>query len=311
MPKELYLYSGIYDFTAETLIASLEENKSEDVIIRANSPGGSVFAGWGIASKMREHEGVITMKVDGAAASMAGLLLLFADKVEALDVSNIMLHRANMFVESEDDQKFLDKINKDIKVKMKAKIDSKKLKEIKGVSVDDIFSSEERIDVWLNAQEAKSIGLVDKIHKLTTAEAKLLEDKFYNIAASAAKPEKEMSETKITAESLKTLYPEVYKEVFDQGVAKEKDRVGAWLTFVDIDAKAVSEGIKEGKDISQTATAEFTLKAMSKADLENLKKETGKEVETEQPEGEGENKEEKEVKAFVTESIEKAKHLVK
>ena len=49
--KQILLYSGIYSFTAEAFIEQMNMlDKKEPVCIRANSPGGSVFAGWGIIS---------------------------------------------------------------------------------------------------------------------------------------------------------------------------------------------------------------------------------------------------------------------
>jgi len=152
MAKELLLYFPITAFSAETLIDQIEENSDEDIVMRINSPGGSVFAGWGIASKMKEHDGEITVKVDGVAASMSAILLLFADKVEVLDVTKIMLHRAEMFTMNDQE------VNAEIKAKLKSKIDSKKLKELKGITIDQLFNSEQRIDLWLTAKEAKKIG---------------------------------------------------------------------------------------------------------------------------------------------------------
>src|SRR5690606_34151083 len=40
-------------------------------------------------------------------------------------------------------------------------------KRLKGVSLDEIFSNDQRIDVFLSAQEALTIGLVDRIVEIT------------------------------------------------------------------------------------------------------------------------------------------------
>jgi len=130
MAKEILLYGGIFNFSAETLIAEMDEHKDEPVAIRLNTPGGDVFAGWGIIAKMLEH-GDITLKVDGVVSSMGAFMLIFGEKGkrEALDISKINLHRADMFVGSEEDQKFLDGVNKDIFDKLKASIDEKKFKD--------------------------------------------------------------------------------------------------------------------------------------------------------------------------------------
>jgi len=128
MARELLLYSGIYDFTAKMLITEMETHAGEDIVIRINSPGGSVFSGWGIASKIQEHTGKVTIKVDGMAASMAAVLLPFADTVEVLDVTKIMIHKVVSDVENEAEKQLLFEINDSLKKKLKAKIDSAKLK---------------------------------------------------------------------------------------------------------------------------------------------------------------------------------------
>jgi ATP-dependent Clp protease protease subunit len=284
MAKELYLYSPIYDFIAESLIAQMEENKSEDIVIRANTPGGSVFSGWGIIAKMKEHEGTVKMKVDGSVASMGTFCLIFAEEAEALDVSRIHLHRADMYINNPEQQAFLDGVNKDLKAKLTAKIDAAKLKELKGITIDEIFDPEKRLEVWLTAKEAKAIGLIQKIVKLNPAEITAIND-YWKIAAENKpedKPDPTPTNKVMTLEELKAKHPELYAQLVALGVAQERDRVGAWLAFKDIDPEAVAAGIKEGKTMSQTEFAEFTVKALSPEALNKVKKGNAPAVETEE-----------------------------
>ena len=83
--KQILLYNPIFSFVAEEFINAINDAGDEDITIRVNSPGGSVFAGWGMAAALSEKKNV-TVKVDGVAASMAFYLLLFADimKMEVL-----------------------------------------------------------------------------------------------------------------------------------------------------------------------------------------------------------------------------------
>lgn len=269
MAKELYLYNPIFSFTAEELISQIEDNSGSEVTIRTNSPGGSVFSGWGIIAKMIEH-GNVTIKVDGMAASMAAFMLLFANKVEALDVSKIMIHRADMDVTDEESKKFLKSVNDQIKSKLTAKIDGDKLKEITGYSIEDIFAAEKRLDVWLSAKEARQIGLVDKITKVDPQEIKAFNDRFYLMAASHQEQVKPEKQIKMTIEKLKAENPELYNQVFALGVAAEKDRVQAWLTYVDVDAEAVSKGIETDKAPSLKAQAELNRKLLSAQAVKDL-----------------------------------------
>ena len=286
MAKELYLYSPVYDFVAESLISQMEECKPMDVVMRINSPGGSVFAGWGIIAKMKEMIGGVDVKVDGIAASMAAYVCLFASKVECLDVSTFLFHRASGNGTPED-QEFLDQVNGDLRSKLEAKIDGKKLKELKGISIKDLFESEKVIDLVLTAKEAKAIGLVDKINKVNPGEINAFNERMYAIAASAEPIVKPQPINKtMNIEKLKAEYPDVYAQVFALGVASEKDRVEACLVFNELDPKGVKEAIESGKPLTAKQTAEFGLKALSGAALNKIKEGAPAAVSTEETEAE-------------------------
>lgn len=302
MEKELYLYSPVYDFVAKDLIAAMEENKGGDITIRSNTPGGSVFAGWGIIAKMQEV-GNVKIKVDGLAASMGCYMLLFADKVECLDISRFILHRADGYVGSEEDQKFLDDVNKDLRAKITSKIDAAKLKELKGVTINDIFNPETRLDVYLNAKEAKAIGLVDKINKVNPSEIKAFNEKFFAIAAEH-EPIKtpEPKPKTMTLEKLKAEHPEIYAKAVATGVAQEKDRVEACMAFIEIDAVGVKAAIEAGKPLSQKQMADFALKAMSKNTLKKVEADSADTVETDEVDGKEKTEKEKKIAAFEKEA---------
>ena len=169
--KQLLLYYPIYNFIAEEFISRLNEIPvDEDIIVRVNSPGGSVFAGWGIIAALTERKGNVKIKVDGNASSMAFFLTLFFSDVEALDVTKLMVHRAIAWVDNEDDKKILDNINSDLRKHLEKKIDKAKFKEITGVTVKEIFENEKRRDIWLTAKEAEQVGLVSKITRLKPKE---------------------------------------------------------------------------------------------------------------------------------------------
>lgn len=266
MAKELYLYSGIYDFTAQELIAQVEENMSEDISLRVTSPGGSVFAANGIAAKISEH-GNVNIKVDGCAMSSAANILPYAKSVECLDVSRFVLHRADIDVTCKEDQDFIDAINKDLKAKFLLKVDAGKFKEVTGYTINDMFNPAQRIDIPLNAKQAKAIGLVDKINTLSPKEATALNAKLYGVAAAIPEPEKILipkNKPKMDLAQLKSEHPAVYAEavanVAKEAIAQEKDRVGAWMKCHDIDPVAVAAGIESGLPLSQTQMMDFLLK---------------------------------------------------
>ncbi len=173
--KTLTLYSPIINEIAAEFVTNLSNVEAgEDVTVRISSPGGSVFAGWGMIAALQECKGNVTLKVDGHAASMAFYMLLFADNVEALDVSSFMIHRAAGNAQTAEEQNLLDNVNAQLKAKMLEKIDSNTFESVTGVSIDAMFTAEKRKDVWMSAKDAKKIGLVSKITRLSASEQKVM-----------------------------------------------------------------------------------------------------------------------------------------
>lgn len=277
MAKELYLYSPVYDFVVESLVSQLEENTDNEVIIRCNTPGGDVFAGYALCAKMQEH-GNVTIKVDGNASSIGSMALLYAKKVECLDVSTFVLHRANMCVETPEQQSFLDKINKDLKSKYLQRFDKDTFKEVTDTSIEEMFNPEKRIDIILDAKQAKRLGLVQKINKLTPAEVDAFNIRF-KVAALDESQEKlnNLINKKMDLATLKASHPSVFAEVSLIGATQEKERIEAWTHFIEVDAKMVKEGIASGKPITQAQIIDLMEKKLSAKSTKELEDDSTKE----------------------------------
>lgn len=294
MKKAVNLYFAIFNWSADYVINQMEQAEGDEFTLRINSPGGDVFAGYGIIQKMREMDAKVVAKVDGIAASMAGVILLFADEVQMGTQARIMIHRADGRVDNDEQQAFLDGVNKDLKGALKAKIDGKKLKELKGVTIEQIFDPKQRMDVWLTAKEAKAVGLVDKVIKLKPEKISALEDFTPSIAAmgykvpeftteeqpteqttaEATEPNAEQIQTNtnftMTVEEFKKANPEAYAALLKGAAKAELDRVNAWLKFVEVDAEAVKAGIESGEPIGQAAYADFMAKIAKATATANL-----------------------------------------
>ena len=294
----IMLYSGIYSFTAEEFIEKLNSiPKDEDVLVRLNSPGGSVFAGWGMIAAITEREGKTTVKVDGNAASMAFFLTLFFDNVEALDVTGFMIHKATAYIETEDDRKMLTMANTALRDKLKARVNEVEFERVTGISVDQLFDGDIRRDIWLTAKEAKQIGLVDKVVRLEPREIEAMQDKLVAFAEFNAvegvdshgsdeggstgtdrNNVEQKNEKVMTIEEFKTSNPELYAQILQDGVNQERDRVMALMTFVEIDAKTVKEAIEKGEGLTQKFQAEMLNKSISKNVLKDVEDESPKDV---------------------------------
>lgn len=273
MAKEIYLYTGIYDFTAEKLISSMEENMDSNMNMRVNTPGGNPLAMWGIAAKMKEH-GNVSIQIDGAANSAGFFLLPYAKKVTALNVSSGLLHRADMYASTEIEKQWLNARNKDLRAQLESKINVAKLEKLKGVTMDQIFDPEKRIDVILTAKEMKAIGLVDEIVELTPIEMEAMSSMFEKIAASSSVQLEDKNKKLMNIQELRAQHAALYDEIFEigakAGVSAERDRVSAALVFNHLDPEGVKGIIASGKPMTATQQAEFALKAMSPKAAEEL-----------------------------------------
>lgn len=278
---DILLYGYVGSEVTQRFIREIDAANGEDITIRVNTQGGSPEDMWGMVAKFKEYQGSKSVKVDGRAFSAGIFFLPYADNVEALDVSQFLIHRAaysEWFEKSEYMTaamwENLDNINNSLKAAISSKIDVKKLEEIKNIKFKDIWSNDTRLDVFLTASEAKQIGLIDKITKITPSKRAEIKSYFSGIAAEfipeeiipeAVIEENNQNQTiKMTIEELKTKHPEIYLQAVNVGIEQERDRVGAWMAYADADLKAVSDGIKEGKALSATAQAEFGRKLLSK-----------------------------------------------
>jgi ATP-dependent protease ClpP protease subunit len=275
-----------------------------DLTVRVNTNGGSPEYGWGLVAKFQEFDGTKRVKIDGKAYSMGALFALYADDVEALDVSEFMFHRAAYPKWFETSAEYftpelrsnLERMNKNLEAAFRARVDVKAFEEMKGIKVKSLFSLDDRIDVFLTAQEAKKIRLVTKINKITPSKRAELST-YMEAAASfskdipeipeAVKPEPEpktvqpiivdnQKSNRMTVEDFKAKHPEAYAAVYNAGVTAERDRCGAWMTFVEVDAKAVKDGVTSGNSLSQTAMAELSMKALNQKTLGKVQEETDK-----------------------------------
>jgi ATP-dependent Clp protease protease subunit len=80
--------------TVKRIDAALRAIGNKDVIVNINSPGGDVFEGIAIYNRLREHQGQITVKVLGLAASAASVIAMAGDNVQIGASSFLMIHNA-------------------------------------------------------------------------------------------------------------------------------------------------------------------------------------------------------------------------
>lgn len=80
--------------TAKRIAAGLRALGKGPVTVNVNSPGGDMFEGLAIYNLLREHDGEITIKVLGLAASAASIVAMAGDTVQIARAGFLMIHNA-------------------------------------------------------------------------------------------------------------------------------------------------------------------------------------------------------------------------
>lgn len=85
--------------TAKRIAAALRSiGPDKPVTVNVNSPGGDMFEGIAIYNMLREHQGPVTVKVLGLAASAASLIAMAGDTIEIGRPAFFMIHNASVGV---------------------------------------------------------------------------------------------------------------------------------------------------------------------------------------------------------------------
>lgn len=160
----VFIGSEIDDHVANSVMAQLlfldKANRSQDINVYINSPGGSVTAGLAIYDTMQFVQPEVATYCLGQAASMGAVLLAGGAKGKrfVLPNSRVMIHQpwGGARGTAKDMEIQVSEI-----LKMK-----KKLEELLGShcgrSAEEVSAATDR-DNFMSAQEAKDFGLVDHI----------------------------------------------------------------------------------------------------------------------------------------------------
>ncbi|WP_053197421.1 head maturation protease, ClpP-related [Streptomyces viridochromogenes] len=95
---EVMLYDevgGWLGATADEFINDLRGITASKILLRVNSPGGSVTEGIAIANALRSHPASVTVQVDGVAASIASVIAMAGDRVRMMPNALLMVHEAS------------------------------------------------------------------------------------------------------------------------------------------------------------------------------------------------------------------------
>ena len=91
---EVIIYDeiGAWGVDSKSFIEEVKEISTENVLLRINSPGGSVIDGLSIHDAIKRMPQKVTAQIEGLAASIASVIALGADEVTMSENSLFMIH---------------------------------------------------------------------------------------------------------------------------------------------------------------------------------------------------------------------------
>ncbi|MBP7179927.1 MAG: ATP-dependent Clp endopeptidase proteolytic subunit ClpP [Dysgonomonadaceae bacterium] len=164
MDRIIFLGTQVDDYTANVVQAQLlyldSSDPGKDISIYINSPGGSVYAGYGIYDTMQFISSDVSTICTGIAASMAAVLLVAGTpkKRFALTHSRVMIHQPLGGVQGQASD--IEITAREI-ARVKQELYSI-ISKHSGQPVEKVSKDSDR-DFWMSAAEAKDYGMVDDV----------------------------------------------------------------------------------------------------------------------------------------------------
>ncbi|MBR5296813.1 MAG: ATP-dependent Clp endopeptidase proteolytic subunit ClpP [Parabacteroides sp.] len=164
MDRIIFLGTQVDDYTANVIQAQLlyldSSDPGKDISIYINSPGGSVYAGYGIYDTMQFINSDVSTICTGMAASFAAVLLVAGTKGKrmALPHSRVMIHQPLGGAQGQ---------ASDIEIVAREILKVKKelytiIADHSGKSFEEVERDSDR-DYWMTASEALEYGMIDKV----------------------------------------------------------------------------------------------------------------------------------------------------
>ena len=281
-PAELLIYDVIGDWqglSAKELVNTLKGITDDEITVRINSPGGSVFDGIAIYNALRYHPADVHVRIEGLAASIASVIAMAGDTITMAENALMMIHNPFGWVGGEaDDMRrtadMLDKATEAIAIAYAGKSD---------YSVEDITPMMAD-ETWMTALEAKEHGFIDNIDKAVQLAASLDVEGFQNVpedllpqppASFEDRPHEQDSALAIVQLCNQAGYPEQAELMLKTNATVDavRQRLADCDTIKNLCAAARSdkttEYIQSGKSVETVRTELFELLAAQQQPINN------------------------------------------
>lgn len=287
---EVYIYSEIgqspFNENACEAKKLIDEIKSlgelDELVVRINSPGGSVYEGTAIYNFLKGLKAKKLVKIDGVAASMASEIAMAGDVVTMPSNTLMMIHDPMIGTFGNADElrsiaDFLDKI----------KEGSLSIYTAKSGQSREVVAQMMSAETWMTAAEAKELGFCDEVVDPVEITNSFDFSKFKNppeMTAVSKEPDseddpepenvdpenKEGDSPPMDKDELKNEHPDVYEAILVEGAKAERERIEA-IDALSVDGEEeLIEKMKADSSVTPEQAAIKILQAV-KAKNEKLK----------------------------------------
>lgn len=142
--------------------------KVDDITVRINSEGGSVFDGTAIYNTLKNHKATISVKIDGLAASIASIIAMAGDTIEMAENGFMMIHDPWMVAAGTAEEL---RSQADVMDKVQEKLVSTYAK--RTGSDSEQIAEWMAAETWMTADEAHERGFIDTITDASRMAAKV------------------------------------------------------------------------------------------------------------------------------------------
>ena len=195
----IYDEIGAFGIPAKAFLDELKAlGPVAELTVRINSPGGSLFDGVAIYNALKRHDAVVTVWIDGIAASIASMIAMAGDEVVMPENAMLVLHDpSGLVMGTAADMRAMAEALDRMKAGMVAAYRDKSGRS--DAEIEALMAAE----TWLSAREAVALGLADRIEPPVKMAAHFDLSRFRNtppqLAALTATPspqEDDMSDAK-------------------------------------------------------------------------------------------------------------------
>ena len=159
---------GLWGVSARDFINDMKRVKGRRINLTLHTPGGDVGDGIAIYEALAQHDGGVSIRIEGIAASMGSVIMLASDDRSMSDNSMIMIH--NPWTIAAGDAEAFEKAASDMR-KFESQLVNIYVKRtgLDEQTIRDMMDAE----TWMTAEEALANGFVGEVYETTKAAAKL------------------------------------------------------------------------------------------------------------------------------------------